>query len=205
MPIVTLDPTFNTSGLMTFSNGNLTVTQGVSNANEGTRATAFITTGKLYFEITISNVTASQGAGVGIGNANISRAGFLGGTAGGHTYLASGAVYTGGGSIATLPVYGTGAVLCVAADIGSQKIWYRVNGGNWNNTTDNPATNAGGYSIAALISNNGNIYPAINLYAILDQVTANLGATAFAQAVPAGFSGISTAPSSPQARIMVMA
>lgn len=52
-----------------------------------------------------------------------------------------------------LPTFGNGDVIDVAVDLGNNKIWIRVNGGNWNGSpTQNPATGNGSLGIGGLTS-----------------------------------------------------
>jgi hypothetical protein len=44
-----------------------------------------------------------------------------------------------------------GSVVDVAVDLGGAVIWFRVSGGNWNNSgTANPATGTGGVSLSTM-------------------------------------------------------
>jgi hypothetical protein len=62
----------------------------------------------------------------------------------------------------------------------------RVDAGNWNNSgTANPAIGAGGISISSL--NAGPYFAAISQHDTTEVSTANFGATAYAETVPAGF------------------
>ena len=90
-----------------------------------------------------------------------------------------------------LGVVNSGDIVSYAIDLTARKGWARKNGGNWNNRTlaaSNPATGVGGISIHAtgafapfiLFGNTGT--------AAGDNMTANFGATAYAYAVPSGFS-----------------
>jgi hypothetical protein len=58
----------------------------------------------------------------------------------------------------------------------------RVDAGNWNNSR---TTGAGGISISSL--NAGPYFAAISQHNTTEVITANFGATAYAQSVPAGF------------------
>jgi hypothetical protein len=90
-----------------------------------------------------------------------------------------------------------GQVLCIAADLTSRLIWYRIGAaGNWNaNATRNPATGVGGVVILNL-GNGIPVFPAANVNALNDQITANFGDTAFVGAVPSGFTSGFTAGAS---------
>jgi hypothetical protein len=185
----TLDTTFNAAN-QTFSGGNLTTTA-IGNSNQNARTLLAFTSGKIYFEATM--VVINGQPGIGIGNANVVAGTYAGSTQSGFTYIANGQVYTNGGSATTLLAFGATDVICVAVDIANKKLWFRKNGLLWNNTAGNdPAANVGGLDLTTLLGINGTVYPQTNVSSTGDQVRINLGATAFAQAVPAGF----TAPGS---------
>lgn len=185
----TFDPTFNTAAF-TLSGGNMTAAL-VGSGHQNVRTIYGFGSGKVYFEAT-ALVLGSAGCGPGIGNL-LAGTGFLGGVVGGFQYISSGAVYTNNGVIATIATYVVNNVICVAVDIGNKKIWFRVNGGNWNNTAGNdPGSNVGGYDLTALLANNGTVYAAFDGWQAGDSFRFNMGATAFAQTVPTGFSGLPT-------------
>jgi hypothetical protein len=104
--------------------------------------------------------------------------------------LASGGSISINGSIASLPNLGasivSGNVICFALDLTNSLVWIRLNAGNWNNTAGaNPATRTGGLTVPfgpALAA-----YPAWYSQQSPHVVTANFGDSAFAQAVPSGF------------------
>jgi hypothetical protein len=84
--------------------------------------------------------------------------------------------------------FANGNVVCVAVDLTAKKIWWRTNGGTWNNdilSNQNPATGAGGFSFSTL--NAGPYFPAIGLNNATEIDAANFGATAYAQPAPSGF------------------
>jgi hypothetical protein len=190
MPTVTLDPTYNTANI-TLSNGNLTLTSRVASAWYPSLTAASFGTGKLYFEVTCntSNGTATQ---VGIVTTGVTSSNYIGSDTYGIGWQSSGGVDYGGSNLGSIGSWTTGDTICVAFDLGNQKVWFRKNGGNWDNTTHDPATNTGGYSLATLISHSAALYPAGSTYTSGDQLTFNFGATAFAQAVPSGFIGINS-------------
>jgi hypothetical protein len=66
----------------------------------------------------------------------------------GGEYWFNGAVQASG-----LPTWTSGDTIDVAVDLINNKVWVRVNGGNWNNNSgENPATGAGGLGISGLTS-----------------------------------------------------
>lgn len=91
-----------------------------------------------------------------------------------------------------------GDTLCFAADIPSGLIWFRTNGGNWNNSgSANPATGIGGINFrtgddgasgTAFGIGPGPLFVGGNNGGSSgNTATINLGTSAFAQAVPSGF------------------
>lgn len=61
--------------------------------------------------------------------------------------------YNGTIQVSGLPTWTSGDTIDVAVNLGDNKIWVRVNGGNWNNNpTDNPANSSGGVGISGLTS-----------------------------------------------------
>jgi hypothetical protein len=185
----TLDTNFN--GTMTYSGGNLSCTGTAGSTGENTRTLYPETSGKFYFEGTINS--GSTNIAFGIEN-NLGLNSNAYSTVNGHYFYSSG-VWTNNGSLGTIGSPTTGDTVCVAFDIANKKVWYRLNGGNWdNNVAHNPATNTGGYDITALLASNGSVYPSASLWTVGDKITLNLGATTFAQTAPSGFSGPNTIP-----------
>lgn len=178
----------DTSAGITLTNGNLTARANTSSSMElGTRSTAVKTAGKFYFEMTFHAIRV------------ISCVGILRST-GTFSQLAVGTDSTIVRSDGNILTNNTGAgvgpgvggfaasdVACFAIDLTARLVWVRRNGGLWNGTVGaDPATGTSGYTIngsfsfcPALVLPN---YPVTN-----DGWTANFGATAFAQAVPSGF------------------
>jgi hypothetical protein len=151
---------------------------------------------KAYFEV-VQTAGGAPGAnilGVGITGAGfvLDESSFLGQTAAAICcYNQGGAVFTGGAQTGTDGGWNANADnMGVAVDNGNQKIWFRLNGGNWNNSgTANPATNTLGISISGL---SAPYLPAViartaNLTAAF---TANFTSASWAFSAPAGFSHI---------------
>jgi hypothetical protein len=152
-------------------------------------------TGKFYHEFTvnannsgaydvgsgITNTNGAVGGGVGIG-ADTKSGGHWGNTGDGGFYQNNNAATASG------VTYGTvNDVVGVAVDIGNNRIWYRVNGGNWNgNPANNPATNTGGISITPT-NTTGLLWVAVSLSGPAGVLTYNFGATSYANAAPSGF------------------
>jgi hypothetical protein len=78
-----------------------------------------------------------------------------------------------------------GNILGVATDLVHGQIWFRVNGGNWNNSpTANPTTNVGGFSISAVTPS---VFPISQLNSGGDELTSDFYGP-FTYAIPSGFS-----------------
>lgn len=178
---------------ITLSGANLTASP---TAAGGVRDVASVSSGKYYWEVTVTTWAGS--AQVGIANA----AAILASCASTGTNTAfmhsSGAVYVNGSSSGVL--FGSrsnGDTICVAVDVGAQLIWFRVGaGGNWNtNATYNPATGTGGVSFSAITS--ASFYALAAFSVTGAALTANFGATSYVGAVPGGFSSL-LAPASVQ-------
>jgi hypothetical protein len=167
------------------SNGNLTATHSNSTSNSGARNIIYQSTGKYYFEITVTTTTA-YGNKAGILLSTVSYDAMV---QFGHDCFAiecgGGTLYSNNGSAAggTTPVV-NGDVLGFAIDLTARVGWVRKNGGAWSNA-GNPATGTGGAGPIAA----GAFAPAVGFQnGSGDAMTANFGATAYANAAPSGFS-----------------
>lgn len=136
-------------------------------------------TGKWYFEVTITNFSSAVGIGVGNTNAIIST------NMGNDTN--SVAMYGGFAEIiynaanaGSTPAYSTGAVIGVAFDATAQKIWWSING---------TFVNSGNPTLGLLPNLSGMALPYMPAFTINSGgiVTANFGQSAFAFSVPVGF------------------
>jgi len=187
----TLDPA-NKDASVALSNGNLTATNTTTNNTLGARATGFATAGKLYFEATVNASDGNTQNHVAIikstfcaGSYNC----FPGGSAISYTPQ-TGDVYINTGSpVHTIQTTSPTQVVGVALDITGALVWFRPNGGNWNNDpTADPATGTGGYSVSA-VSSGATLYPyiVVGKFSGSGQITANFGATAYSLSAPSGF------------------
>jgi hypothetical protein len=177
-----------TASNVTFSGGNLVATSTGGTPDHGCHVAAASgrTSGKYYFEITVTTNGFGADTGWAIGTPTSTYAGMgnTGGVTGVEGYL-SGSIYsmgsvvgnTGGSAV-------TGTVACMAADLDNRKMWFRLGAsGNWNNNSgNNPATNVGGITIPA-----GTMVPFVTFSASGNVFTANFGASVFTGAVPSGF------------------
>jgi hypothetical protein len=175
---------------ITLSNGALTVDMSAAASMSAVSAVDSASSGKYYWETTV----VGDGGGNLIVGATSPSFSYNGGNYVGRDTFSLGydrdnRVLYNNGTIATLVTYTAGDIIGVALDITNSKIWFRKNGGDWNNDVignQNPATNTGGYDISTLTAD-GAVRAAISLHIDADQVTTNFGATAFSQTAPSGF------------------
>lgn len=181
----TWNPADKNAGI-TLSNGNLTATTNASAIS--VRGIASHSTGKFYYSIHIDALTNVNYL-IGMGNASMSLSSFVGADANGISLnTGNGQILVSSASIAVIQTAAQGDTVDMAVDIGGQLIWFRTNGGNWNNSgTANPATGVGGISYAASGLGAGPYFPAWAGFGSADAITANFGASAYAFAAPAGF------------------
>ena len=185
------DPTYNFFGSLGFSNNNLTVIDNEP-GQFSTLSTFQMTPGNKYmFSYTMDYYTDPI-SWIGVGNANIDTANGLGYDSNSIGFNNVGD-YRFGGTVYENNVCNftnAGDVIDLAVDTGTNLMWIRVNGGNWNNNpSGNPATASNGRATGGI--NSG--YPALavggtNFYS---QFSINETAT---YAVPAGFTFIGGAP-----------
>lgn len=182
--MTTLNPADKLNANVVLSNGNLTVSGSDTGGNNWVRSTT-PTTLKRYVEFTINTVSNTI---VGIADASAM-------TYPGANDKSFGLFSNSAGSIAgTFPnwnvTYTTGDVLGMAVDLTAKLVWWRKNGGPWNNGgTADPATGVGGFSIS-LYTGTTHFLIASGASGVV--TTVNFGATAFAAAAPSGFSAWDT-------------
>ena len=165
------------------TNGDLTVTS----RQVGSRArSAAPITAKGYFELTY---VASSGQSFGVGVANASESGYVGGTANSCGILADGNVFQAGAYITGhSAALATTNIIRLAVDPVAKLLWIAVNGGDWNDwMAGNPATGLNGIDISGIA---GDLYAYFEADAGGTTVTANFGASAFAYTAPAGFGNV---------------
>ena len=142
--------------------------------------------GQYYFEMTVVAAAVLTAVGVGVDNGAepLVRPG---GGVGGICWVGNGGVsYNGANNAFVIAPFSVNSVLGVAVDIGNKLIWFRNNGGNWNNNASaNPVTGSqvGGISIAAVTPN---VFALAQLTNQNDEITANF-AGPFAFAAPSGY------------------
>lgn len=185
----TWNPADKNAGI-SLTGGNLIATRASSSpANaEVVRATSSKSSGKSYWECTPSGTTGLGNVSIGLAVAGASLAAAIGIDTNGVGYFDGGNVRMNTTAIGNAGSYTTADVIGIAIDLGAQLIWFRKNGGVWNNSgANNPSTGVGGFSYSGITA--GALFPAISLnVSVPTSGTANFGASAFGASAPAGFS-----------------
>jgi hypothetical protein len=191
--IVITYTTWNTSDKGThqsLSGGNLVVTGTDSppaGAYNTVRSIVGATSGKFYWECTITNdgtydITSLGVSEIDVSNGSGVNANKLGTYSSGYAYANNGKKFNNNSEVSYGNTYVTGDIIGVALDIDNGKIWFSKNG-VWQASGDpaagtNPAFTgvpSGTYHAAATTLDNTSIH------------TVNFGATAFSGTVPTGF------------------
>jgi hypothetical protein len=179
---------------ITLSGGNLTAARNAAAAppvvaivkSVNSRTGADPTNPKRYLEYNLTTTAAGQ-SGIGICNAALALSPDVIGIGNNGIELFSspgGGITTGGVAVIAGPVLASGDRVGIAFNMLTQLFWARVNGAAWLGGGD-PATAAGGVSFAAVA---GPYFVAADFNNNNPQVcTVNFGATAFTDAIPAGF------------------
>lgn len=184
----TLNPS-DKSAQITLSGGNLIMTGSAIASTDNVRSVASYSTGKFYCEMLSGAVAGAYVHAIGLANSLASLTAGPGSPDTNSIALYSGdpVVYAAGGSAGSSGVnYNGGAsdVVGMAVDIGAGLIWFRVNGGNWNNNILNdPVTGIGGINVAA-VSKPWFVLGQSGVNAVN---TFNFGATAYANSAPSGY------------------
>jgi hypothetical protein len=175
----------------TLTNSNLTAAGNNTN-HGGVRSTTKLTSGKAYFELSLTGVLSLNACGVATGAADYTNFYNNNGVGGAIVIPGNGYLYVNGSTIANIVAGGGGitspAVICFAIDLTNSRMWARVGSGNWNGSgTANPSTNTGGADISGLFPTN-NCYAAVDTWNNTGTFTVNFGGSSFAQSIPSGFS-----------------
>lgn len=175
------------SASITLSGGDLVATNAASSAWRGVRSIASHSTGKYYCEVTMTAIGANEG--LGIGNSAAVFTTYLGDAGNdGIGWFPSGSIIRNTSNTGSIQTYTTGSVCCMACDMDNLKLWFRTDGGNWNNDVignQDPANNIGGRSFSALDA--GPWFVQVNQFDASSSITANFGGSSYAQSVPSGF------------------
>lgn len=194
-PFVFWNPADKASGIV-LSNGNLTATYPIGSpfpTKANVRANLGRSSGKYYFEITVSAIGDTSLFWFGLANASCSLAVAPGLDANSIGCRQTQVRFNGSSPINGGSTFQNGDVTGLAVDLGALKIWFRTprGSGPWNNDvigSQNPATGTGGFSIAGFTAP---VFPALfegtndggaNMTGV-----ANFGASSFTNTPPTGF------------------
>jgi hypothetical protein len=184
----TLDPA-NTSSKLTLSGSNLIATANTTNSTDGnvSRATTSHSSGRYYAEL---KATSTSGSAVAFGIINGTQAiqNHWLGESGNNSIgcFSSGSIFLNGSSQPTnCTAVASSDVIGMAVDIDHKKIWWRKNGGQWNNNASaDPALNISGLDVSAI---SGPYFPAVEVDVLNKVATVNLGGTPYTYTPPTGF------------------
>lgn len=184
----TWDPAKKDSGV-SLSGGNLIATQNDAFAFDRFLGVASHSSGKFYFENTLTTKASTNTSFLvtGIGNASTNSGDSIGNNANSVGANGGGGVSCNGSSLGTYAAgIAQGDVQCIAVDLTANLFWVRLNGGAWNGGgSADPATGVGGYTMTGLAA--GPYFPAASFVTAGDVWTGNFGASAYAQTRPSGY------------------
>lgn len=147
---------------------------------------------KHYAEFVIG-ATLTGSARVGLCNNGFTTTGLLGVDANGIGYDAGGTVKLGNVTVATLTAFGIGDNIGMAVNRRLGLVWFRKNGGNWNNdvlANQDPENNIGGITLASIT---GNLYPAWGGSAV-STVDGRFKSAEWAYSAPTGYAQVNADP-----------
>ncbi|RUX93794.1 MULTISPECIES: hypothetical protein [unclassified Mesorhizobium] len=174
------------AGPISLSNINLTATALSAGSSTVKTTNSYSGSEKLYFEWTVNSSGSFFGAG--FGNSSAVLASLLGIDANGIAIYNDGNVYKNGSSAGSIGALTIGNIVPIAIDRGANLFWCRKGAGNWNNNgSADPATGVGGIALPTGMTS-GSFFAGLSLSGAGDQGTVNLGASAFNQTPPSGFS-----------------
>lgn len=180
------------SANVTLSNGDLTATHTVSGtAYDSVLSVVGKTSGKYYWEVHVDSAQSLANLVGVIANTSQSLTTSGGGANSVVWDSSDGNVYANGVSIGVANSYAStgGQYLKFAVDLDNERIWLKVDSGNWNNDAGaNPATNTGGFDFSAI--NAGPYYAYVVLRFDNCVSTINFGATSFNSAAPSNFGNL---------------
>ncbi len=186
----TLNPLQN--GGLTLANGNLDATASTS-AWRSSTGTLARSTGKFYYEITVTATTATNYMIAGVAKSSVAQSdmndapGVLNANSWGIQFGSpSWKVNNGYTALSSSYTYTTNDVLMIAVDVDAGKFWFGKNG-TWIES-GNPATGAN-----AIFTNlTGEIMPMLGVYASGNTGSVNFGQRPFAYTAPSGFKALCT-------------
>lgn len=156
----------------------------ISAAMEGTRWPV----GPLYFEMEIAVLAGTPCVGLCQWDVTFG-AGTLGNTVNSLGYFSNGLVRLNNSTLATLAPFVQGDRICVAYHQGTRLVWFRVNGGSWNNDgAANPATFTNGISLEAMTLNR--VSPACGFSTVGSAIIAAFAESDFVHTPPSGYNSL---------------
>jgi hypothetical protein len=179
--------TVNKGAAVTLSGSNTIAT---TSAGTGSVRGSNRISGLTYGEYVIG-ATLTGSARVGVCNSAFVLTGLLGVDNNGVGYDAGGTVKINNATVATIATYTTSSNVGWVVNPFLQLIWFRVNGGNWNNDiigNQNPVGGVGGISIAAIV---GSLSPAWG-GSTTSSATEKYASANWTYTAPTGFSSVDT-------------
>lgn len=174
------------SAALTLSNNDTTATNPASNNWRYVKAITSYSTGKFYCELKIDAMPTATDWCFGFSNSTTPTV-YLGADNNALGILGDGRIiFNNSIKNASWWTSAVGDYICMSVDYGAQKVWYRLNGGNWNNNgSADPAAGTGAQSFVGL--NAGPYFMAHTQYGASYVSTVNFGNSAFAFSAPSGF------------------
>jgi hypothetical protein len=173
----TLNP-LDQSSLVTLSNGNLNATKTSASTGGTTRSTLGISSGKWYWEATLTASGGTNQDGVGVANNAASLTQYLGENTNGWGYWSNAFKYNNGAGVSYGATYTTNDVIGVALDMDVGTITFYKNGSSQ------------GQAYSGIT---GTVFPAFTLFAAsAGSWVFNFGQRPFAYTAPAGFRALTT-------------
>lgn len=148
--------------------------------------------GLSYAEFVITTLTGTPVVGLVNPSYNMSTATLLGGEANSLGYRSGGAVLANGVTLTTLAAFVQGDRIDMAVDPDNRLVWFRVNGGNWNNdviTNQNPVGAIGGIDASSIAFTRSLIAVGASLTGTV--ITAHWLVASFVGTPPTGYSSVS--------------
>ena len=168
------------SASVTLSGGNLVAT--CTGSSHAVRSIFSASSGKYYWECTITNLVGYSNTGIGIANSSYDLDTFLGLLTNAWGRWQSTTRHD--GASISYPTFHTGDIISVAFDLDNGKIWWAHNG-TWHDSGDPAAGTNAGYTGVT-----GTLYATCCLQDEESEPiiqTTNFGASAFSHSVPSGF------------------
>ena len=172
---------------VTLSGGDLiaTYSDGLGSSYHNVRSTDGKSTGKLYSEHTLFASNTSQRS-IGIATSSASLTDYGGKTTASIAYYMDGTVYYNDGLVTTIQTTTSGQRVDMAVDLGGGLIWWRTNGGNWNNDgSADPATGTGGITLG--VTGTRFVMTSLRNISTPDSDTAVFSSASWAGTAPSGF------------------